>query len=307
MEFKSIHTRFRAYQLKTKGSSFSYWDGSRFILGEARYNEDNKKSIFHELKQCGKQSIDVLHITSWDSDHCAANDLKDILIELKPKIIEYPGYDIDKTKQNETFCYNLIIGYQKQLGFTSVKIDNVYISRLNDCERWSYTNLLYNNKKDYPEANNNSTVKLFRSGCFSVLSLGDLEKEEISKWIVQFPTIIEEVDVLLLAHHGSDNGFTTDEFLKSVKPRVALALCNWSNNYGHPSDAILARLRNNNILYNSTKQGDIIIESIDGHTVKYKVWNYISNGDKLEDVSNIIFTKRENKRIQENFIRLLGK
>ncbi len=45
MEILAKHTRFRAYQLKSKGSSFSYWGGARFVLGEARYNDDNKNSI----------------------------------------------------------------------------------------------------------------------------------------------------------------------------------------------------------------------------------------------------------------------
>ena len=58
MELKNIHTRFRAYQMTVKGSSFSYWDSSTgiFVLGEARFNDDNKASIFHELSKCGKKN-----------------------------------------------------------------------------------------------------------------------------------------------------------------------------------------------------------------------------------------------------------
>ena len=59
MELLSKHTRFRAYQLKSKGASFSYFDGNHFTLCEARYNNDNKNSIWHELKMCGKSSIDI--------------------------------------------------------------------------------------------------------------------------------------------------------------------------------------------------------------------------------------------------------
>jgi hypothetical protein len=58
MELKNIHTRFRAYQMTVKGSSFSYWDSAtgKFVLGEARFNDDNKASIFHELSKCGKKN-----------------------------------------------------------------------------------------------------------------------------------------------------------------------------------------------------------------------------------------------------------
>lgn len=65
----SKNTRFRAYQLGSKGSSFSYSVDNHFTLIEARYNDINKKSIQFELKKIGVQYIDCLHITSWD-DHC---------------------------------------------------------------------------------------------------------------------------------------------------------------------------------------------------------------------------------------------
>lgn len=297
MEIMSRHTRFRGYQLKTKGSSFSYWDGTSFILGEARYNDDNKKSIWHELKRCGKNSITTLHITSWDADHCISTELASILLELKPSIIEYPGYEINNEKQNQIDCLRLIQNYvvldQHVPKLVSAnKLDSNYISGLSNATDWSYNNIIFNNKKDYPEPNNNSSIKLFRSGSFSLLSLGDLEKEEISKWLIQYNIIKNEVDILIMAHHGSDNGFTTDDFLKAVKPKVAICLCDYGNQYEHPSQNVLRLLRENNILYYSTKQGDIIIESINDHTTQFQLWNYVANGDRLESESKPIFTKR---------------
>ena len=247
MELLSKHTRFRAYQLKSKESSCSYHNGSQFTLIEARYNDDNKPSILHELKTCRKPTIDVLHITSWDADHCIASDLEAILIELQPQRIEYPGYEIDQAVDNQLACLKHIHDYErdslgKGVDRNIYRIDPPYVSKLDNASSWGYSNVIYNNPKDYPEPNNNSTIKLFRSGSFSVLSLGDLEKEELSKWLAGFEMIRIEVDVLLLAHHGADNGFTTSDFLAAVKPRVAIALCNWSNQHGHPNTIVLKRL-----------------------------------------------------------------
>ena len=76
------YTRFRAYQLGECGASFSFSVNEHFTLIEARYNDYNKPHILQEMKNCGISRIDVLHITSWDGDHCQACELKNILLEL---------------------------------------------------------------------------------------------------------------------------------------------------------------------------------------------------------------------------------
>ena len=86
------YTRFRAYQLGEKGASFSLSVDQYFVLVEARYNEVNKQHIKYEMRLSGVDHIDVLHITSWDEDHCKLTELEDIINDLKPSVIECPGY-----------------------------------------------------------------------------------------------------------------------------------------------------------------------------------------------------------------------
>lgn len=57
-------TRFRAYQLGDKGSSFSYSVDGNFTLIEARLNQTNGPSICDEMDIIGANNIDTLHITS---------------------------------------------------------------------------------------------------------------------------------------------------------------------------------------------------------------------------------------------------
>lgn len=60
-----------------------------------------------------------------------------------------------------------------------------------------------------------STAALFRKGRFTVLSLGDCESPDIANTIMNDIMANQETDVIMLmAHHGADNGFTTEEFIK---------------------------------------------------------------------------------------------
>ena len=79
MPAEQIHTRFRAYQLGSAGSFFSYYAAGKFTLIEARVGDVSRPNLVAELEACGKETIDTLHITSWDQDHCAVGSLQEIL------------------------------------------------------------------------------------------------------------------------------------------------------------------------------------------------------------------------------------
>src|SRR5437764_3572353 len=85
-------TRFRAYQLGCPGSSFSYYDGETFTLIEARLTELNRPRIDKEMEICRVSRVGCLHVTSWDTDHCAKGELEEVLDRYRPHRIEYPGY-----------------------------------------------------------------------------------------------------------------------------------------------------------------------------------------------------------------------
>lgn len=280
MEIKKIKTRFRAYQLGNEGSSFSYSAGNHFTLIEARLNEINKLGIDLELKLLGKDKIDVLHITSWDTDHCKYAELEEILKCYEPKKIEYPGY-APHTESGEN-CLKLIKKYKKDEDtIEKVKIDTDYVKGLSNANLWEYNNVIYNNNKNYDDSNNNSTIKLFRSGSFTVASLGDVEAPEIREMLMRSEIFLKEVDVMILAHHGADNGFTNSEFLSKIKPTVAICSSNYDNQYEHPKKEIRDILYKNDIPVFTTKTGDVVIVSVSEHDLEYEVINLISNSEKI--------------------------
>lgn len=254
------NTRFRAYQLDKSGSSMSYYDGSKFTLIETTLDPKNWPTLCDELNICkGKRVIDTLHITSWDDDHCSEKDLQIILSEFKPTIIEYPKYS--PHTENSKNCLSIISKY----GFlnptsTIKKLDYSYISSLNPATAWESNNIIYN-QGEYEFSNDNSSIKFFRSGKFNVLSLGDVDSPYIAKYLMQDDILCKEVDILILAHHGAEDGINTDEFIKAIKPTIAICTSDYGNEYEHPKQSVRNILQNNNVPLYTTKTGDVIIES----------------------------------------------
>ncbi len=63
--------------------------------------------------------------------------------------------------------------------------------------------------------------------------------------------------ILKVGHHGSKYA-TSDNFIKHVKPAIAIISDGEANRYGHPSQEVLDRLRAANIqVYRTDLQGEI--------------------------------------------------
>lgn len=273
MQDISHYTRFRAYQLGDAGASFSYVVKNYFTLIEARYNQYNREHILWEMRQRRLEKIDRLHITSWDKDHCNSTELVPLLKELRPSLIKYPSNP--PNTQNSKASLDLIKRYKG--GITKPLIPElIKHSPKNQLES---RDILYNPIFIEGKSNDNSIIKFFRLGTFTVLSLGDCEKASIRDRLMSDKVLTTEVDVLLLAHHGANNNFTTLKFLKAIKPSVAICAANHNNRYQHPSPEIRRFLKEAGIQYYSTKHGDVIAQSID--QTRFYVTNYISNNKKL--------------------------
>ena len=65
----------------------------------------------------------------------------------------------------------------------------------------------------------------------------DKEKDILDKYN------LSNVDVLKVGHHGSKTS-STNEFLNIVNPKVAIIGVGKNNNFGHPNEEVLQKLRN---------------------------------------------------------------
>jgi competence protein ComEC len=107
------------------------------------------------------------------------------------------------------------------------------------------------------EANANSIVARLDYGSFSMLLTGDAEDQTEHRLLTKELELKSKV--IKISHHGSKYA-TSNDFLNRVKPEVAIVSCGAWNRYGHPSQAVLDRLKAANVkLYRTDLQGEITI------------------------------------------------
>ena len=107
------------------------------------------------------------------------------------------------------------------------------------------------------EANANSIVARLDYGSFSMLFAGDAEHQTEHRLLTKELEL--QSRVLKVSHHGSKYA-TSKEFVDRVKPEVAIVSCGAWNRYGHPSQAVLDRLRAANVkLWRTDLQGELTI------------------------------------------------
>ena len=102
---------------------------------------------------------------------------------------------------------------------------------------------------------------------------------EIAKSIMGCAMASKETDVMLMAHHGADNGFTTEDFIKAISPSVAICASDYDNQYDHPRQEIRELLYKNNVNLYTTKTGDVLIEC--GADNNVHVTNFKGNSSEV--------------------------
>lgn len=113
------------------------------------------------------------------------------------------------------------------------------------------------------DANNNSIVMKLVYKDFSMLFVGDAEKEAEERLLSAGVDL--ESDILKVGHHGSKTS-TSPNFLEAVNPKIAVISSGKRNNFGHPSPVTLERLKGAGIkVLRTDEKGTILIET-DGRT-----------------------------------------
>lgn len=122
--------------------------------------------------------------------------------------------------------------------------------------------------KSSNDPNNTSIVLRIVYGDTSFLFTGDAEREEEQDIIDAGYTL--DSTVLKVGHHGSETS-TSYVFLREIMPEYAVISVGTGNSYGHPTDAVLSRLRDADVkVFRTDLQGDVICTS-DGKAVTFSV------------------------------------
>lgn len=107
--------------------------------------------------------------------------------------------------------------------------------------------------------NANSVVVRLDYNSFSMLFTGDAEAETESRMIEKGANL--KAKVLKVGHHGSRYA-TSQAFLNAVRPEAAIISAGSDNNYGHPTQETLTRLKSAGAkVYRTDLQGEIKITS----------------------------------------------
>ena len=116
------------------------------------------------------------------------------------------------------------------------------------------------------DSNDNSIVLKVSFGATSFLFTGDAERAEEQDLLNSGVNLLSTV--LKVGHHGSDTS-TSYPFLRAVAPQYAVISVGAGNSYGHPTEAVLSRLRDAGVTtFRTDMQGEITAVS-DGQTINF--------------------------------------
>ncbi len=168
---------------------------------------------------------------------------------------------ISSTLNYESKAFTNFLNYLGDTNLESVNLGKEY-----DLGSAKFYILAPREKSD--NENNNSVVIKLIHGDNVFLFTGDMEREE-EQDILNAGTDIK-ADVLKVGHHGSDTS-TTYPFLREVMPTYGVISVGENNQYGHPHENTLSRLRDADVkVLRTDMQGHIIIKS-DGKDLTYEV------------------------------------
>lgn len=118
----------------------------------------------------------------------------------------------------------------------------------------------------YHDLNDTSLVLMAQFGERRFLFTGDMESYAEHQLVLSGAFL--KADVLKVGHHGSYSS-TSSEFLSAVDPDYGIISCGRDNEYGHPHDAPMSRLKRAEVeLYRTDLMGDITLVT-DGETIAF--------------------------------------
>lgn len=239
-------------------STFITINGCNMLIDSG--NDQDGYYIVQFLKAQNIDKIDYFILTHCDEDHIGG--AYKILDELQIGTLYMPS------KENDTQTYEILL--------EAIERNNININtNLKASKETQYAIGNANWKVLSVDAKNNlndsSIVIELAYGNTKYLFMGDATTrvEEMVEW--------NEVDVLKVAHHGS-NSSTSKQFLEKVKPKYAIISVGRDNSHNLPDIDIVERLKNNNIKIYRTDESNTIWLTSDGTKIEINPLKYNLDG-----------------------------
>ena len=210
-----------------------------------------KNIVVPYLLNRGIKQIDLIVISHFDSDHVGG--ILTVIEAIKVReIIISKQFAMPQNYER----FKDIVSRKKVKVHVVNKGDDIQIEKnINISILWP------NNKKVIAEntLNNNSIVCKLNYRSFSMIFTGDIEEIAENEILNEYKNNSEVLNstVLKVGHHGSKTS-SIQGFINAVNPQISMIGVGKNNNFGHPSDIVIERLKAcKSKIYRTDQMGEI--------------------------------------------------
>ena len=227
-------------------------DGQTMLIDGGEASQSSK--VYAYLKEHGVDHLNFIVASHAHADHVGG--LSGALNYAIVDVALCPVQDYD-TKTFQSFVKYL---GQQNIAITIPHTGDIY-------ELGSATIQILAPLRDYEDPNDTSIVIKVIYGETSFFFTGDATR--IAEADILGAGYDLSATVLKVGHHGSDTS-TSYPFLREIMPKYAIISVGKDNEYGHPTDNTLSRLRDADVqVFRTDQQGTVICVS-DGKTVSFE-------------------------------------
>ncbi|MBR2867976.1 MAG: MBL fold metallo-hydrolase [Clostridia bacterium] len=235
-------------------------DGKYMLIDASENGHENE--IINYLKTLGVEKLDYVVVSHQHSDHIGG--IPEVLAEFEADNIIMPRLTKSQTPTNSTYKAFLNALKSSEAKITEAKVGAKYNLGTATFE------ILGPVTNDAEDINNMSAVVRLDFGENSFLFTGDAETEEELEMLDNGANL--DCDVLKAGHHGSSTS-SCNKFLDAVTPEICVISCGEGNDYGHPHDKAVNRIKKHtDDVFRTDLCGDIVIVS-DGKTLSVSYEN----------------------------------
>ncbi|WP_191560770.1 DNA internalization-related competence protein ComEC/Rec2 [Metabacillus idriensis] len=207
------------------------------------------------LKSKGKRTLDKLILTHGDADH--AGEAVKLLEEIRVKEMMVPFGFLRGEFEEEI------------IDKARLKGTRITVLKSGDVVNDPFLKMEILSPIELSESKNDDSLVIFtKVGGLKWLFTGDLEHDGEKRILEKYKEL--RADVLKVGHHGS-KGSTSDQFLKQLKPKIALISAGENNRYNHPHDEVIDLLNKYRVKIFQTNMDGAVAYKFKGNSGTFSV------------------------------------